>query len=77
MVEASNPFMHARYIYLDLAVDARLPSLYLYYHPSLYNHNSVLIVALRVNEVLFALTYFVGRILFGTWLVYVAHGITT
>ena len=77
MVEASNPFMHARYIFLDLAVESRLPSLVLYCHLLLHNHNSVLIVALRVNEVLFALSYFVGRILFGTWLVYVAHGNTT
>jgi hypothetical protein len=29
MVELSNPFMHARYIFLNLAVDVRLPSLIL------------------------------------------------
>jgi hypothetical protein len=28
MVELSNPFMHARYIFLNLAVDTRRPSLY-------------------------------------------------
>jgi hypothetical protein len=29
MVELSNPFMHARYIFLNLAVDVRRPSLIL------------------------------------------------
>jgi hypothetical protein len=27
MVELSNPFMHARYIFLDLAVEQRRPAL--------------------------------------------------
>ena len=31
-------------------------------------------MARRVNDLLFALMYFVGRILFGTWLVYVVQG---
>jgi hypothetical protein len=31
----------------------------------------------RNNEVLFALFYFLGRILFGTWLVYVAQNLQT
>ena len=31
----------------------------------------------RNNEVLFASFYFIGRILFGTWLVYVAENLQT
>lgn len=38
---------------------------------------TVVNVLRRNNEVLFALFYFIGRILFGTWLVYVAENLQT